>query len=219
MKLKFLTFIILSLLLFNPSYAKYGSGPLKLDKSTMESVIMYMYGAGNKKYSGNAKRKNDPLIMVISQNSKGYFYQYCPTEWSGNCMKPKSYQITKKCEQYSNGSPCFVFAVKRRIVWKNGGPKLTIKKKDLKSPYVVAKKIQEAGFYDGDISELAGIDISTGQIDEDKKIIGKKENKNNNNNKKSSNIVEELETLTKLYENGSLSNDEFDKAKNKLFNE
>ena len=71
-------------------------------------------------------------------------------------------------------SPCFVFAEKRRIVWKNGGPKLTIKKKDLKSPYVVAKKIQEAGFYDGDISELAGIDISTGQIDEDKKITGEK---------------------------------------------
>ena len=219
MKFKLTLSLILSLLLFNPSYAKYGSGPLKLTKETMEVVIMYMYGAGNKKYSGNAKRKNDPSIMAISQNGVGFMYSYCPSEWAGKCMPPNSYKIMKMCEKYSNGSPCFIFAKKRKIVWKNGGSKLTIKKKDLKSPYVVAKKIKEAGFYDGELSKLVGIDIETGQVNEDNKITGEKKDKKSKNKKKSTDIVQELETLTKLYENGSLSKEEFDKAKNKLFNE
>ena len=219
MKFKLILFIVLPLFLFNPSYAKYGSGALKLTKDTMEVVIMYMYGAGNKKYSGNAKRKNDPSIMAISQNGVGYMYSYCPSEWVGRCSPPNRYKIMKMCEKYSNGSPCFIFAKKRKIVWKNGGPKLTIKKKDLKSPYVVAKKIKDAGFYDGELSELVGIDIETGQVNEDKKITGEKKDKKSKNNKKSSDIVKELESLTKLYENGSLSKKEFDKAKNKLFNE
>ena len=39
------------------------------------------------------------------------------------------------CEKYSNVSPCYTFAIKRRIVWKNGGDKTKIKTNDLKSPY------------------------------------------------------------------------------------
>ena len=62
------------------------------------------------------------------------------------------------------------------------------------------------------------MDISTGQINNEIKLTGEKKN-SNNSNKKNSSIVEELETLTKLYENGSLSKEEFDKAKNKLFSE
>ena len=86
----------------------------------------------------------------------------------------------------------------------------------MKSPYVVAKKIQDAGFYDGDISQLVGIDISTGQVNEDIKITGEKDNKvTSTNNEKD--IVKELETLTKLYEGGSLTKEEFEKAKKKLF--
>ena len=46
-------FIILSLLLFNPSYAKYGSGPLKLDKSTIGSMI----GPGGKVIQEMQKEK------------------------------------------------------------------------------------------------------------------------------------------------------------------
>ena len=129
----------------------------------------------------------------------------------------KTYKIIKGCEKYSNGSPCFIFAKKRRIVWKNGGEKVKIKRKDLKSPYVVAKKIQDGGFYDGDISKLAGIDITTGQISDDTNITGAKESnttQSNNNN----DIVKELETLTKLYESGTLTKEEFEKAKNKLLN-
>ena len=216
---KLFIYTIISLLLFNPTYAKWGKGELKLSKHTMESVLMYMYGAGNSKYSGDAKRKNDPSIIAISVDGNSSNYYYCPAEYrSTGCAGTG---LTKKaiygCEKRSNGSPCFIFAKKRSIVWKNGGAKLRIKSKDLKSPYVVAKKIQNAGFYDGELFELTGINIETGQVNEESNLTGKKKN-SNNSNKKSTNIVEELETLTKLYENGSLSKEEFDKAKNKLLN-
>lgn len=210
----FLFFILSS----TPSFAKYGSGPLKLDKNTMETAIMYMYGAGNKKYSGAAKRKNNPDVMAVSKDGRTSYYMYCPIEYHNGCVAPNSGRLIKSCEKYSNGSPCFIFAKKRRIVWKNGSSKVKIKKKDLKSPYVVAKKIQEGGFYDGDITKLVGIDIETGQVNEDVNITGEKDSKEKKITKtKDSDIVKELETLTKLYENGSLTKEEFDKAKEKLF--
>lgn len=216
--MRYLILIFIFILSSNPSFAKYGSGPLKLDKNTMETAIMYMYGAGNKKYSGAAKRKNNPSVMVVSQDGKSSYYLYCPIEYHNGCVDPNAGRIMKACEKYSNGSPCFIFAKKRRIVWKNGGSKVKIKKKDLKSPYVVAKKIQEGGFYDGDIKKLAGIDIETGQVNEDINITGEKDSKEKKITKtKDGDIVKELETLTKLYENGSLTKEEFDKAKEKLF--
>ena len=207
------TFIFFS----QTSYAKWGKGELKLNKETVETVIMYMYGAGNKKYSGAAKRKNDPMMMAISEDGKSYFYFYCPVQYQNNCNDTGiARDSILRCEKYSNGSPCFVFAKKRRIVWKNGGPKVKIKKKDLKSPYVVAKKIQEAGFYDGDISKLIGIDTTTGQINEEISITGEKDTDVSKTETDENDIVKELETLTKLFESGSLSEEEFEVAKKKL---
>ena len=215
--MRFILIILISIFLSNQSFAKTGKGELKLDKDTMEHLIMYMYGAGNKKYSGSAKRTHKPTIFLVSEDGTWSYYSYCPIEYHDGCIPPNISQLKKLCEKGSRGSPCFVLAKKRRIVWKNGGEKVKIKRKDLKSPYVVAKKIQDGGFYDGDISKLAGIEITTGQISEDTNITGAKEittTQTNNNN----DIVKELETLTKLYESGTLTKEEFDKAKNKLLN-
>ena len=88
------------------------------------------------------------------------------------------------------------------------------KKKDLKSPFLVAQKIQQGGFYDGDLSGLAGIDITTGQITNEIKLTGEKKKKKSNTNKKD--IVNELETLTNLLESGALNKEEFEAAKKKL---
>ena len=217
--MRFIILVLVTFLFSNISHAKWGKGELKLGKSTMETVIMYMYGAGNSKYSGAAKRTHNPEVMAVSADGTSYQYLYCPVEYHDGCVAPNTGRVIKTCEKYSNGSPCFIFAKKRRIVWKNGGKKTTIKRKDLKSPYVVAKKIKEAGFYDGDISKLVGIDVQTGQVNEDINITGQKDSKTKKTKKKDKNdIVKELETLTKLYENGSLTKEEFDAAKEKLFN-
>ena len=50
-------FIVLGLLLSGNAYAKVGKGELKLSKSTMNNLMQYLYGAGNSKYSGHAKKK------------------------------------------------------------------------------------------------------------------------------------------------------------------
>jgi len=220
--MRFLILVFLYLLSSNQSFAKTGKGEVKLNKNTMEYLIMYMYGAGNEKYSGDAKRKNDPDVMAVSEDGRSFYYYYCPAEYRAYGCDTNSYigKVIKLCETYSNGSPCYIFAKKRKIVWKNGGSKVTIKTKDLKSPYVVAKKIQEGGFYDGDISKLKGIDIATGQTNEERNITGEtiNEDKDSLKNSNNQNLVQELETLSKLYESGSLSKEEFEKAKKKLFN-
>ena len=216
---RLLFFIILSLIIFNPSHAKWGKGNLKLSQYTMEGLIMYMYGAGNTKYSGAANQKNDPLIIAISDDGKNSYYFYCPAQYRAyGCMSENTARkAIVACEKQSVGSPCFIFAVKRRVVWKNGGKKLKIKTKDLKSPYVVAKKIQDSGFYDGDISKLAGISVETGQIDDSIKITGKDKKKNKTtSSSKQKNLVKELNTLSKLYKSGALSKKEFEEAKKKL---
>ena len=207
----FLTFTFTSI-----SFAKWGKGELKFEKEAIEHFLSYLYGGGQKRHS----RRSTPLIFVISEDGKRSFYYFCA---HAQCVESTLIQkeAEGKCEKRSRGSPCFTFAIKRRIVWKNGGPKIKIKKKDLISPYLIAKKLQEGGFYDGDISQLAGIDMKTGKIDNTITITGEKRNSNtetasSNTPESSTDIVEQLESLKKLYESGVLSEEEFTKAKNKL---
>ncbi len=207
----FLTFTFTSI-----SFAKWGKGELKFEKETMEYFLSYLYGGGNEQHG----KRSDPLIFTVAEDGNMAHYFFCP--WT-RCKEDSLIQKQSegKCEKHSRGSPCFTFAIKRRIVWKNGGPKIKIKKKDLASPYVIAKKLQEGGFYDGDISQLAGIDMKTGKIDNTITITGEKRNSNtetasSNTPESSTDIVEQLESLKKLYESGVLSEEEFTKAKNKL---
>lgn len=158
------------------AFAKVGKGELKLSKSTMEALMLYMYGASNPKYSDGANKKNKPMLMTISKDGKYSHYYYCPynTCATGNYV----FKSIKKCEKRSNGSPCYLFASKRRIKWKNSiNTKSTnIKKKLLKEPYQIAKIIQDLGFYDDDISKLPGIDYDTAKLDDSTTITGKKDN-------------------------------------------
>jgi hypothetical protein len=175
---KILGIFFISLLLSVNAYAKKGSGELKLSKQIMTEVLMYMYGASSPKYSDGANKKNKPMIMAISQNGKSSFYYYCPYP---SCEDGNyAYKSIKKCEARSNGSSCFIFAKKRKIVWDNGfdskSKKRNINKKLLKEPYEIAKIIQELGFFDNDISELPGIDYDTAKIIDNVKITGKKDN-------------------------------------------
>ena len=158
--------------MFSNSFAKTGKGELKLSKYTMETLMMYMYGRANPKWSDGVDKKNKPMLMTVSEDGKSSHYYYCPyTECqTGNYV----YKSIKACEKGSNGSPCYLFATKRRIKWKNSiNTKYTnISSKLLKEPYEIAKIIQDLGFYDGDITELPGIDYKTGALDDSANITG-----------------------------------------------
>jgi len=195
------------------SNAKWGKGELKFDRYTLEYFISYLYGSGtiNKSY------RAQPLLFAVSEDGKWSTYFYCP--YPEGCIDDKSIQRQAElsCEKGSRGSTCFTFAIKRRIVWKNGNPKVKIKNKDLKSPYVIAKKLQDAGFYDGDISQLSGINMQTGKIDDTITITGEKKDSNiTSSSTDSTDIVEQLSSLKKLYLSGVLTEEEFNAAKNKL---
>ena len=222
MKIVKLFLIIILIISPSNSYSKIGKGDLKLSKEVMELLMMYMYGAGSKKFSADKKTKNDPSLMAISEDGQSAYYFYCPAEYRAyGCIDNNTANKAERlCEKLSNGSPCFTFAKKRLIVWKNGGKKIKIKRTDLKDPYQVAKKIQDGGFYDGDLSDLPGIDMETGRIDEEKKIKNKKKNKKTakNSKKNSNNFIEELKQLNDLYKQGILTEEEFTKAKNKILN-
>lgn len=173
---KILGIVVLSLLLGGNAFAKTGKGELKLSKYTMENLMMYMYGRGNPDYFDGAHKKNKPMLMTVSANGKSSHYYYCPYV---NCETGNYVFISiKACEKNSNGSPCYLFAKKRKIVWKNSINKkgTRLKKKLLDDPYNVAKAIQDLGFYDQDISKLPGIDFKTGALDENKYITGKTDN-------------------------------------------
>ena len=176
---KLLGIVVLGLLLSGNAYAKKGSGELKLSKTIMTEFLMYLYGASNPKYSDGANKKNHPMLMTISKDGKTSHYYYCP--YLQGCEEQNYvFKSIKKCEKRSNGSPCFLFAKKRKIVWDNGkdikSKKRKIQKKYLKEPYTIAKIVQELDFYDKDISELPGIDYSTAKIKDDTNITGKKDN-------------------------------------------
>jgi hypothetical protein len=166
--IKFLTIVLffIKIITFsNIAYAaNWGKGELKLSKATMEHLMMYLYGAGQPDY-GFGKYKNKPTIFVVSKNGNWSYYQYCPYT---QCIDADQPRAIKRCEKSSRGSPCYVMALKRRIVWKNGNKKLRIKKSLLKNPTNVALAIKQAGFYDGDIYKLAGIDYKTGQLIDEK---------------------------------------------------
>lgn len=168
--------LLFGLIFSGNAYAKVGKGELKLSQSTMVNLMLYMYGASNPKYSDGANKKNKPMLMVISADGKSSYYYYCPYNEcvTGNFV----YKAIKRCEKSSNGSPCYLFATKRRIKWKNSinTESTTIKRKLLKEPYQIAKIIQDLGFYDDDISELPGIDYNTAKLDNTTKITGKKDN-------------------------------------------
>ena len=88
---------------------------------------------------------------------------------------------------------------------------------------IIAKKIQDGGFYDGDLSQLSDIDMDTGQLIKRKKIINEKDEKKilittDDKNNLSSNLLKDLEKLKQLFEDGWLTEEEFKKAKEKLLN-
>ena len=195
-----------------------GKGELKLSEETMEAFISYLYGGGNDRSDAKNKR-SDPMLFSVSENGMSYNYFFCP--YAEGCRDDPGLARRSNlyCEEYSSGSKCHVFAKKRRVIWKNGGPKLKFKKKELKSPFVVAQKIQEAGFYDGDIEKLPGINMKDGKIDRSITILGQKpKTSTSGSNDKSGDLVEQLENLKKLLESGVLTEEEFNNAKTKLLN-
>ena len=151
------------------------------------------------------KHTKAPSIFAISKDGLQYQYYYCPAG-AGNCQGGDVF-IIKECnkysEQYANGVECALFSRNRTIKWKNEINKNT-KINSKWSDEEIRAKLTELGFL--------GEATST-----EEKVSTTTEEKVSTTNK--GNTVEQLEALTKLYESGNLTKEEFDAAKKKVLSD
>ena len=211
---KLLGIIVLGLLLCTSAFAKSGKGEIDLSKRTMENFLDYIFGGGVNLNAntgggtGNKGQKASPQLFTTNSSGTASYWNYCM--YGDRCAESDPYKAILRCQK-TNGT-CYTFAKRKRIVWKNNkNPRGLNLSKELKHGRDhVAQVIKDAGYYSGDLTLLSGFQgMST-----NKKVskITKKKNEN------TSDIASQLEQLSKLYKSGTLTKDEFNKAKKKLLN-
>ena len=221
---KILGIVVLGLLLSTSVYSKSGKGEVTLSKKAMETFLDYLYGgaknlnANTGGSTNNKGQKTKPLLFTLSETGDSYQYNYCSFQ---TCREANRHKAILGCQKYSNGTPCFTFATKKKIVWKNDqNPKGLRLRKELKhGRNHVAQLIKDAGYYNGDITLLRGFQTeeltssksSSNTVTKKTVEVIKSQNKGN--------IVEQLEALNSLFKAGSLTKEEYDKAKKKVLND
>jgi len=141
------------------------------------------------KLSGN----NKPGTFLVTLDGVGSFYFQCP---HGDCRDNSKYEI-KECEKYYN-KECAIFARKRTVKWKNG---INTGKKESRfkskwSDAEIKAKLSELGFF-GNVTQKIE-KIQTSQTND------------------ANDITKQLTNLIEMYESGSISKEEFEKAKKRI---
>ena len=186
---KLLGIVVLSLILF-------------VNQTNKSFAMEYGYGElklSNKVVNAFIKfikgnRKNSPYLFSVAIDGLEYQYWIC-SEGLNRCRGGNHRIINKDCLKYSkkygSGAKCAVFAYNRTIKWDNGINKKT-KISSKWSDAEIKAKLTELGFLGGEPSLT-------------------KTNKGN--------TVEQLEALTRLFESGALTEEEFKSAKKKILND
>ena len=210
---KLFAIVVLSLLWCNLSFAgvtstyKTGKGPLKVSQEVADVLEYFFSGGKMGKYAKKQKEAWKPGLIVIAYDGSEYSYFRHPLSVTQIDSQHYIGLARKDCKKRS-GKECFLFAKGYRIVWDNGSDrkKRKLKKKDVMNGKTL-QILQELGFYDGGITQT--------KKKEKKKKEKKKETKDTSS---SSNLTEDLKELNKLYKEGVLTKEEFEKAKKKLLN-
>ena len=193
---KLLGIVVLGLLWCNTSNAgSWGEGELQLKNYIVDYFIEFIRGKGSK----------SPAGFYVTLDGTDAMYWYCGSG-QGNCIEGSASANIKACEIRTR-KKCKKFAFRRTIKWKNGINPAKGKASKINSKWSdseIYAKLTELGFYKNDSS------TNSTKKEEKKETKETKENK--------SDIVDQLETLSKLYEAGTLTKEEFEKAKNKLLN-
>jgi hypothetical protein len=192
-------FIIFSFLLIIFSSKSYGAqdgrGDLQLTDQAVNSFINYIKGDTSKGKSAF----NKPLTLWISNDGNLAYWWYCPYE---RCAPSSGVEEKKICEKESNQS-CSRFARGRYVRWDNGinpkGKKAKFNSKMTENE--IKNKLTELGFYNNNLTTETEINESNDEI------ISKDKS-----------LFEQLETLTKMFKDGLISEEEFKKAKKKILN-
>jgi len=175
--------------------AQDGRGELQLTDQAVNSFINYIKGNTSKGKSAF----NKPLSLWISNDGNFAHWWYCPY---ARCAASNGVEERKFCENKSNQS-CSRFARGRYVRWDNGinpkGKKAKFNSKMTENE--IKNKLTELGFYNNNLTTETEINESNDEI------ISKDKS-----------LLEQLETLTKMFKDGLISEEEFKKAKKKILN-
>jgi len=190
---KFLGIVVLGFLLNTSAFSankNVGTGEVTLSSSTLQHFIKYIKGGYGSK----------PGTFWITIDGDGPYYWMCG---EGSCQSDG--RERSACETYY-GKECKLFAHRRTVKWQNGINSGHYKKSSIKRKWSDAEiraRLTEMGFLGG----------STSSTTTTTPKITKKKQKNKGN------TVEQLEALASLFKAGSLTKEEYDKAKEKVLND
>jgi hypothetical protein len=193
---KFVIFIFLFLIFSFKSYgAQDGRGELQLSEQAVNQFISYIKGDINKGKS----LINKPLTLWMSHDGNYAYWWYCPYS---SCSPGNGNIERRQCENGSKQS-CSRFARGRYVRWDNGiNPKGKAAKFTSKmSENEIRSKLTKLGFYENNLSTNTEINESNDAI------ISKDKN-----------LVEQLEALNQMYQDGLINEEEFKDAKKKILN-
>ena len=195
MKKIFLIVILLLFFSFKSFAATDGKGQIQLSENVVNSFINYI--TGNTSESSKSLL-NQPGTFWITIDGSDSFWWYNP--WGSDGVNNSSAERAK-CEAYY-GESCSRFARGRYVRWDNGiNPKGKAAKFSSKmSESEVRAKLAKLGFYDDDT-------IITSNTDETKTETSSNKS-----------LTDQLSDLSKLFEDGLITEEEFTKAKKKLLN-
>ena len=220
MKKIFSTVILLLLVSFKSFAAPDGKGEVKLSEDIVKSFIDYLVGDigtqksifnkpatfwitidGSRSYWWFNQQGADRDQRVIHTYSDSFQANEANTSGDAGNSMSKPTEERDKCERH-HGQSCSRFAKGRYVSWNNGiNPKGKAAKFSSKmSESEVRAKLAKLGFYDKD-------SIITSNTDEI--------NTETSSNKS---LTDKLSDLSKLFEDGLITEEEFTKAKKKLLN-
>ena len=211
---RFLGIMFLCLFLSGNSLAgvttgyKLGKGPLKVTKNIADVIEYFFSGGKNGVYAKKQKEAWKPGLMAISVDGAYQAFIRHPIRVTQVDNKAYWGMVIGDCKKKS-GQECYLFANGYRIVWDNGSnkKKRRLKRKDIRAGKTIAL-LTELGFFDNKTSSSTSTP----------KEIEKKETKIKKNSETDKDIVKKLKELKELLDSGTLSKEEFEKAKKKLLN-
>ena len=171
----------------------------------MVNELEYYFSGGKRgAYAEKQKSPWKPGLIAISVDGNTSFFFRHPLHVTQVDNKAYWGIAISNCKKKS-GKECYLFANAYKIVWDNGTDKKKrrLKKKDIKAGKTLAKLI-ELGFYDPETS----YEVSETK-NKEKKIVKKT---------KDENIVQKLKELKEMLDSGTITEEEFIKAKKKLLN-
>ena len=181
---KILKFLVFSLLLLTDfTIAKAKNGSGEVILSTRATTALYQY---------LNHKKGPPMYFALHPDGEYFSFWYCPREYTQGCDMTQKNVLIKSCSDWAKennvSGKCFMFARKSTIVWKNSA-----NQKKLKIPKKLSQDQLNQFLFENKFL-TAAINIPTFNID-------------------NPDLLEKIKGLQKLFDQGALTEKDFERAK------